>query len=202
MKRKIVAGAPNEVRLIGGQWRQTPLSVVSGVPGLRPTPGRVRQILFDWLQHIWLGEFTDRRVLDLFAGTGALGFEAASRGISHVVCVESDKRAAACLDALRQRLNATQLSVRRTDALSFLRQSSVRFDLIFADPPFHQDWASVLLPLLTAHLTPGGLVYFERELPAADDTTAAFAGWQVIRAGQAGQVRFYLLTPDTGDIPC
>src|SRR5690554_6979115 len=96
------------IRIVGGQYRRTPIPVPD-VAGLRPTPDRVRETLFNWLAYFWGGDFSDKRVLDLFAGTGALGFEAASRGVEHVQMVESDPIALAALRALRTRLNASQI---------------------------------------------------------------------------------------------
>lgn len=195
-KPRIVPAAPGEVRLIGGQWRRAPVPVVD-TPGLRPTPGRVRQTVFDWLHHLWGGEYAQRSVLDLFAGSGALGLEAASRGVGRVVCVDNANVAAGALRRWCERRNATQVLVRQADARLFLRQNTQRFDLIFFDPPFHQDWAAQLLPVLADHLQPGGLLYLEREAQGSVPPN-----WQILRAGQAGQVEFFLMTSEVFSKPC
>src|SRR5690606_3927346 len=104
------------IRIVGGSYRRTPIAVIDA-PGLRPTPDRVRETLFNWLTHLWQGEFADKHVLDLFAGSGALGFEAASRGAGQVVMVETDRRTVQALRALRDKLGAQAVQVRPGDAL-------------------------------------------------------------------------------------
>ena len=153
----------HSVRIVGGDYRKTPIPVVDA-PGLRPTPDRVRETLFNWLNHFWGGRFADKTVLDLFAGTGALGFEAASRGVQHVQMVEQNAAAATALRALRNRLNALHVRIHQGDAMQVLhRLDASRFDLILLDPPFGQGWIDRLWPLMPALLRDDGLLYIESE---------------------------------------
>src|SRR5213082_3071519 len=123
---------PGEIRLIGGQWKRTKLPVADR-PGLRPTPDRVRETVFNWLGQTLEGW----RCLDAFAGTGALGFEAASRGAAEVVLLERDATLVASLLATRERLHAESIHVERADALQWMaRAAPDAFDLVFLDPPF------------------------------------------------------------------
>ena len=176
------------VRIVGGDYRRTPIPVVEA-SGLRPTPDRVRETLYNWVGHFWSGDFSDKRVLDLFAGTGALGFEAASRGAAHVQMVESNPAALAALRALRNKLDALQVRVHAGDAARILqRLDDARFDLVLVDPPFGQGWLESLWDRLPLVLSPGGLLYVESE--AAIEPPA---GFQILRASKAGQVHFQLL---------
>ncbi|MCK9512545.1 MAG: 16S rRNA (guanine(966)-N(2))-methyltransferase RsmD [Pigmentiphaga sp.] len=184
------ASTPRQVRIIGGDYRRS-LLPVPDLPGLRPTPDRVRETLFNWLRHLWNGDFASRRVLDLFAGSGALGMEAASRGAGHVTLVEADRRAARLLLQNRDRLGATRVMIHHGDAAAFLRRDEPPYDLILLDPPFDTDWLARLLPTLAGHLTAAGFVYTESGTPPV-----APAGWVVVREGRAGSVYYGLLAPD------
>jgi 16S rRNA (guanine(966)-N(2))-methyltransferase RsmD len=192
------AGAPRQVRIIGGQWKRTTLAVLEA-DGLRPTPDRVRETVFNWLEHFFEREWSRIHCLDLFAGTGALGFEAASRGAAQVVMVESNPAAVRQLDVIRARLKAGQVQVQRGDALSVCRtmaakDASDRFVLIFLDPPYHQDWLIKILPLCEQLLTGGGLVYAEAESPLTSTPPPSWLeGWEVVRADKAGMVFHHLL---------
>lgn len=180
--------ATSTIRIVAGQYRRTPISVPD-VPGLRPTPDRVRETLFNWLAHLWDGEFGSRRVLDLFAGSGALGFEAASRGVAHVQMVERDRAAVAALRALRDKLNAETVRIHAGDALDALeRMDASRYDLILLDPPFNQGWLPRLWPRLPAVLSEHGLVYAEAEAPLQ-----APPGFEMLRSGKAGAVHYHLM---------
>ncbi|MDN5843176.1 MAG: RsmD family RNA methyltransferase [Alcaligenaceae bacterium] len=177
------------IRIVGGDYRRTQIVVPDG-PGLRPTPDRVRETLFNWLSHFWAGRFSDKRVLDLFAGTGALGFEAASRGVAWAQLVEQSPTALAALHALQRRLNAPNVHIRAGDAPAYLRTPiEPRFDLLMLDPPFGHDWLDRLWPLIPNVLVEGGLVYLETER-AADQPPTEFT---VLRHGRAGRVHFHLL---------
>lgn len=179
------------IRIVGGQYRRTPISVPN-VAGLRPTPDRVRETLFNWLSYFWDNDFSEKRVLDLFAGTGALGFEAASRGVGHVQMVESDPAAVAALRALRARLKAEHVRVHAGDALHVLtRLRTQPFDLVFLDPPFKQDWLPRVWTSLPAVLSDASLVYVESE--TGINPPPAFT---LLRESKAGHVRFYLLRFD------
>ena len=177
------------IRIVGGDYRRTQIAVPDG-PGLRPTPDRVRETLFNWLSYFWAGQFSDKRILDLFAGTGALGFEAASRGVAHAQLVEQSPAALAALRALRGRLNATNVHIRAGDALAYLRMPiKPRFDLLMLDPPFGQDWLDRLWPLIPGALADGGLLYLEAEHTTGDPPD----GFSLLRQARAGRVHFHLL---------
>jgi len=185
--KKSNAGA-KPIRIVAGQYRRTPIAVPD-VPGLRPTPDRVRETLFNWLTHLWAGQYADRRVLDLFAGSGALGFEAASRGAGQVLLVEHDRTAVAALRALRDKLQAGAVRVHAGEAMQVVqRMDASRFDLILLDPPFGQGWLPRLWPLLPGILADQGLVYVESEAPL--DPPADF---EVVRHDRAGAVHYGLL---------
>lgn len=174
----------NQVRIIGGQWRRRNLHFPD-VAGLRPTPDRVRETLFNWL-----GQRLDGlRCLDLFAGSGALGFEAASRGAREVVMVERDRQALAALAGNRDLLGATQVSLVAADGLSWLAGEAGRFDLIFLDPPFGSDLLPAALAQAATRLAPEGKIY--AEFGVRPD----LEGWHVLREGRAGLSHFCLLEP-------
>jgi len=184
--------AGNSVRIIGGLWRGRRLPFPD-VPGLRPTPDRVRETLFNWLGQ----RLTGLRCLDLFAGSGALGLEAASRGAAEVTLVEADARAFAALQAHCATLAATQVRLIRADALVWLKTQphgdSSGYDLIFLDPPFAAGLLAPALQLVAPLLRPGGTIYGEF------DTPPDLSGWQVWREGRAGQTRQVLLRrPEEG----
>ncbi len=176
----------HEVRIIGGQWKRSKLPVADK-PGLRPTPDRVRETLFNWL-----GQDLDGwRVLDAFAGSGALGFEAASRGAIEVLLIERDAQLARSLKDSQVRLKATNLKVECSDSLGWMARSAPgRFELVLLDPPFGQD---LFLPALKAAaplLVTGGLVYLEApELIEAPPEL----GLEVWKSGRAGAVHYQLL---------
>ena len=173
----------NRVRIIGGAWRSR---LVTFPPGreLRPTPDRVRETLFNWLGQ----DLSGKSCLDLFAGSGALGFEAASRGARRVVMVERDTAAFRAIVANCENLAAAAVEPRKADALEFLCADSGVYDVVFLDPPFKAGYWPRLAPLLPPRLAPGALVYHESaqaaELPP---------GWEVHRQSRAGQVAYQLL---------
>lgn len=173
----------NKVRIVGGTWRSRLIAFPSRTD-LRPTPDRVRETLFNWLGQ----DLTGKTCLDLFAGSGALGFEAASRGARLVVMVERDPQAFRALQANAETLNARMLELKRADALEFLRADGRHYDIVFLDPPFHSDQLSQVLPLLPRCLADGALVYVES--PHAPDT---LPGWEAWRSGRAGAVSYQLL---------
>lgn len=181
------------MRIIAGQWKRTSLPVVTA-EGLRPTPDRVRETVFNWLEYLHHREWQGLRCLDLFAGTGALGFEAASRGAAAVLMVESQPAAYQALQATRDKLDAHQVDIRRGDALSLLSSLGGVYDVIFLDPPYHRELLPQLLPACRRLLTPAGLVYAESDQsftmpPMAD----GLAGWEIVRTDRAGMVYFALL---------
>ena len=176
---------PREVRIVGGQWRRSKLPVADR-PGLRPTPDRVRETLFNWLGN----DLTGWRVLDAFAGSGALGFEAASRGAAEVLLLESDAALVASLDASRQRLGATTLRVQRADARAWLAGCApARFELVLLDPPFDSGWAPAAAAAAARLVSEGGFVYVELAEPLIELPP----GLLLHRSARAGAVHFHLL---------
>lgn len=173
----------NRVRIVGGHWGSR-LIEVAAVPGLRPTPDRVRETLFNWLGQ----DLEGLACLDLFAGSGVLGFEAASRGAAEVLMVERDARALTALHKAAKTLLAAQVEIVRGDAVKFLQTTSRRFDVVFLDPPYHQGWLERVAPWLERVLRPDGWLYVESEAPVV-----RLGSWRVHRQGQAGQVHFHLL---------
>lgn len=191
---------PRQVRIIGGQWKRTPLPVPD-VEGLRPTPDRVRETVFNWLEHLQQRSWRGRHCLDLFAGTGALGLEAASRGAESVVLVESDAKAVQLLEATRDKLQAGNVRIVRADALHWLKRATEKFHLIFLDPPYAQQRLPELLPQCRGLLAPGGLVYAESAQPFTDlNAGNGLAGWTATRVDKAGIVHFGLFAPDDAEL--
>jgi len=179
-------GAANRVRIIGGQYRRRLLDFPDGA-GLRPTPDRVRETLFNWLGQ----DLPGWTCVDLFAGSGALGFEAASRGAARVVMIERDRKAADALEKNRVVLGAGQVDILRADALAWLANNRETFDLVFIDPPFESDLSEGVLADLARHLKSGGHAYVEQ-------ATAVVAppGFIIYRSGRAGRSHFALLTKE------
>lgn len=190
--------AQHQVRIIGGIWKRTPLPVLDAL-GLRPTPDRVRETVFNWINHQLPGDWSDASVLDLFAGSGALGFEAASRGAASVTMIDNHGPAVRQLEANRDKLKADNIAILRADALTLARDLAARgqrYDVIFLDPPYQQELLAKSLPLCPALLKEGGLVYAEAEAPLSTEGDAApewLAGWEIVRSDKAGMVYFHLL---------
>ena len=180
--------APHVVRIIGGQWRRTRLPVADK-PGLRPTPDRVRETLFNWLGQ----DLRGWRCVDAFSGTGALGFEAASRDATDVLLVEQDAALAANLRALKERLGAKAVRVQRGDGVAVLRALAAgSVDLALLDPPFDANLFSPALVAAAPAVRPGGWVYLEA--PArADEAELQALGLVLHRYLKAGAVHAHLL---------
>ena len=174
----------NSVRIIGGQWRRRVLKFPDS-EGLRPTPDRVRETLFNWLGQ----ELDGWHCLDLFAGSGALGFEAASRGAAQVVMIEQAPRVLAALQANAELIGAAAaVEIRRGDALQYLASTKAKFDLIFLDPPYNKGWIPRLEPLLPGVLNEDAALYVE-----AEHELEALGEWRTVRHGKAGEVYFHLM---------
>lgn len=174
----------SKVRIVGGEWRSRLVTVPDAI-GLRPTPDRVRETLFNWLGQDLDGLYC----LDLFAGSGALGLEAASRGATEVVMVELALRVVEHLRVAIASLKAeSRVRLVRGDATKFAQTAGRRFDIIFLDPPYNQGWLERIAPSLEALLAPGGRVYAEAEHPIE-----RLGHLCSIKAGKAGQVHYHLL---------
>ena len=192
------ASAPGVVRIIGGQWKRSKLTVTVS-PGLRPTPDRVRETLFNWLGQ----DLTGLRCIDAFAGSGALGFEAASRGATEVLLIEQAPALVASLRDNATRLQASQITVQRGDALSLMRQRAGQaWDVLFLDPPFGDGQNEALfrdaLKAARDLVSANGSLYLEAPRVWTDAELAEL-GWQVLRQGRAGQVAFHLLGPKVAE---
>ena len=176
------------VRIVGGAWKRSKLAVADR-PGLRPTPARVRETLFNWLGP----DISGWRCLDAFAGTGALGFEAASRGAAEVLLLERDRALCDLLIRSRERLAAQRLRVEHADAFEWMaRCAAARFDLVFLDPPFDAQVFDAALASARRIVAPGGFVYLEADA-GVDPASVAALGLTVHRQGRAGAVAFHLL---------
>ncbi len=177
-----------EVRLIGGIWKRSKLPVAD-CPGLRPTPDRVRETLFNWLGQ----DLTGWRVLDAFAGSGALGFEAASRGASEVQLLEREGVLVDSLQAVKLRLGAGAVSVLRVDALSWMpRAPAARFEVVFVDPPFDSGLAPAAAAAAARLVVPGGYLYVESATALAEPPP----GYTLFRQFKAGAVHAQLWQHD------
>jgi len=195
------AARPHEVRIIGGQWKRTRLAVADR-PGLRPTPDRVRETLFNWLASLagaGGGELPGWHCLDAFAGTGALGFEAASRGAADVLLCEQDAALVAQMKAVQGRLHAEAVRVERGDGAARLEGSAPgQWHAVFLDPPFDQAalYARCLAAAARA-LRPGGVVYLEAAREWTADELAPL-GLAPLRHLKAGAVHAHLLRAAEG----
>ena len=183
----------NSVRLIGGAWRRRVLRFPDA-EGLRPTPDRVRETLVNWLGQ----DLSGLSCLDLFAGSGALGFEAASRGAARVLMVEQSADVVAALRANVRLLAAEErVEIVRADAVKFASSYDIaapRFDVLFLDPPYNRGWLGRLAPMLPGLLADDGVIYVEAETPQE-----AYGQWRTTRSGKAGQVFYHLMRNEERD---
>ncbi len=183
---------PGQVRIIAGQWRGSKLDVIAA-DGLRPTSDRVRETLFNWLQHRTAGA----HCIDLFAGSGALGFEAASRGAARVLMIEREAAALAQLRAAKLKLRAENVEIRDGDALAFLAGTPDRhFDIAFVDPPYAANLHAAALRVLAPWLAPDAFVYVEHPVGQEPAWPPGFA---VHREGRTREARYLLLRREIGD---
>ena len=176
----------NKVRIIGGKWRGRMITFPKNI-FLRPTPNRVRETVFNWL-----GQDMDGKVcLDLFAGSGAMGIEAASRGSKQVVMVESNYKIYSALQKNLKKLRTDKIKLFLMDAQKFMIENQQLFDLIILDPPYQSGLLPGVLNILPSHLTKNGLIYLESgDLPCF---TEIGKNWSVWRDGKAGRVQYQLL---------
>ncbi|NHZ92544.1 16S rRNA (guanine(966)-N(2))-methyltransferase RsmD [Massilia sp. CCM 8733] len=192
---------PKQVRIIGGAWKRSTLPVLDAL-GLRPTPDRVRETVFNWISHLWDANWAGADCLDLFAGSGALGFEAASRGARSVTMVDNHTPVVRQLGDVKLKLKAENVQVARGEALATAQNMALRgqrFHLVFLDPPYQQNLLERSLPLCIGLLAEDGLVYAESGAPLpfeAEDGSAVpdwLAPWEAVRNDKAGIVFYYLL---------
>ncbi len=190
MAKRASAG---QVRIIGGEWRGRRLPVPEA-PGLRPTGDRVRETLFNWLR----ADIAGRRVLDLFAGSGALGFEAASLGAAEVWMVEANPRVARHLRETAAMLGADRVHIENRDALQWLAGQKARYDVVFLDPPFDAGLLTQVIDSLLDRgiIAPAGRIYYEYDARGA--APAFDRRLRVLRHKRAGQVAFGVLEPVAG----
>ena len=180
--------AAHDIRIIGGQWRRTPIKVLDK-PGLRPTPDRVRETLFNWLGQ----DLSGWRCVDAFAGTGALGLEAASRGAAQVIALEHDAELVRALQQQAEKLKAGMLQVQRSDAVAAMqRLTAGAFDVVFLDPPFDGPWFEPALKAAVRLVPVDGWVYLEAPSAWTDEALTPL-GLQVVRHLKAGAVHAHLL---------
>jgi 16S rRNA (guanine(966)-N(2))-methyltransferase RsmD len=181
----------NRIAIIGGSLRHRLINFPDA-EGLRPTASRVRETLFNWLGQT----LHERKCLDLFSGSGALGFEAASRGADTVVMVEPNKRAFRALQENKELLKVVVCELHFTDAVTFLTKNKTKFDVVFLDPPFSSEWLAKALDLVVPHVADAGVVYFEGKFPLNTAIgPAKIESWQVLKESKAGVVHFGLISP-------
>ena len=190
--RSTAPSGPHKLRIIGGRWRGTRL-IFPDIEAIRPSPDRVRETLFNWLQTTIVGA----RCLDLFAGSGAIGFEALSRGASGVVFVDREPLIGRYLRETLARLGAENGQVIVTDALAYLARATGKFDIVFLDPPFGKGLIAPVVDALVNRdlLTPQSIVYVECEAEMA--TPPLPQGWVLAKSKRAGQVGYHLAIRST-----
>ena len=198
MKKTNSKNKQNTVRIISGSLRRSNIPIVN-VEGLRPTPDRVRETIFNWLEHLFSGNWKNIRCLDLFAGTGVLGFEALSRGAQSALLVESNKKAYLNIIATKNKFQIKEANILLGDAFTTAKKlikTSKKFDLIFLDPPYSEYFLPKSLPLFKDLLSEKGILYAES--PYSFEMDSYFLrdfslNWSILRSGNAGLVHYYLL---------
>lgn len=184
----MVRSNSNQLRIIAGKWRGRKILFIDQ-EDLRPTPDRVRETLFNWLQ----AELTDSVCLDLFAGSGALGFEAASRGAKQVVMVDSSNKICELIRKNISSLKAKTIEAIASDAVFYLDGNNIKFDIVFLDPPYKSELLSLSITLLEQKkcLAEHAKIYIEHD--AKQNLPELPVNWQVLKTKSAGQVSYYLI---------
>ena len=177
----------NQVKIIAGKWRGRNIKFPTS-DGLRPTANRTRETLFNWLAPV----INHAKCLELFAGSGSLGFEALSRGANHVVMIDTDIKVAQQLKDTAKILNAENLTIHQMTAEQYIQTSKEKFDIVFIDPPFSSNLIEPICNLLDKHdlLNPNAHIYIETQKKLSSPTLPA--SWQILKAKTAGQVAYYL----------
>ncbi|MBC6413338.1 MAG: 16S rRNA (guanine(966)-N(2))-methyltransferase RsmD [Chromatiales bacterium] len=177
-----------KVRIVAGRWRGRKIEFLN-LQSLRPTPDRVRETLFNWLAPT----ISKAHCLDLFAGSGVIGFESLSRSAASVVMVDNNLRVCAKLRQQAARLEAKNIRIVHQEATQFINHTSETFDIVFIDPPFRSELASVLVHTLSKHpiLNPQAMLYVE--MPIAKQLDITKTEWKVMRSAKTKQVRYFLL---------
>ncbi len=189
---KSASNYEHKVRIIGGQWKRTVLHIPLGLT-VRPSLSRVRETLFNWIEFFLDGQWSEQTCLDLFAGSGALGFEAASRGAKEVYLWEKERTLVSAMQNTARKIQATQLQIQTTDSLLNLERASVvgqQWDIIFCDPPFDASYYDRILPLVISVLREGGFLYCENQ---ALIDFSLYPALTLLRSGRAGSVHYFLL---------
>lgn len=178
----------SKVRIVGGQWRGRKIEFLN-LKALRPTPDRARETLFNWLTPT----ITDAHCLDLFAGSGVIGFEALSRGAASVVSVDNNIRVCTKLREQATLLNAQNIHIVHQEASQFINHTQDTFDIIFIDPPFRSNLVAKLVDTLSNNpiLNPDAILYVE--MPITQRLDIAETKWHIVRSGKTSQVRYFLL---------
>lgn len=199
--RSKTPNSSGHIRIIAGQWRRHQLPVLAH-EGLRPSSDRVRETVFNWLNHLWGGQFADKKIIDVFAGTGAFGLECISRGARAVTFIDAHPPAIAAIAQTlthwsKQDVSVASAQTLTDDALKKLHeyaQTQQTFDLVFLDPPFGKGWLDKTLPLVSPLCRPDSLLYVEVEKRANSDTLGALTqqGWECLREGTTQQVYYSL----------
>lgn len=182
-----MAKSNNSIRIISGNFRGRKLPVAD-IEGLRPTGDRVKEVLFNWLQF----EIVGKRVIDLFAGSGSLGFEALSRGAAKVVLVERSFKAFKQLQSCKEKLKVSDLEIRNEDAEKFLSGNSEIYDIAFLDPPFQQELLQTVFDSVQSHIKIGGYIYCEME--KSQEIENIPDNFKLIKHKTVGRVKINLFT--------
>ncbi|AWD32379.1 Ribosomal RNA small subunit methyltransferase D [Candidatus Kinetoplastibacterium sorsogonicusi] len=151
----------NFVKIISGKYKHTKLKVAN-IPDLRPTPNKIRETLFNWLKNIWNADFDKKHIIDLFAGSGAIGFEAASLGVKHIYMIENHIQAILNMQTTKNKINANTINIYHADSTKFIYTIDIKiFDLIILDPPFNSNYLQQLLPYISSNISKESLIYIE-----------------------------------------
>ncbi len=182
----------HNVRIIGGIWKKSSLPIID-IKKIRPTPNRIKETLFNWLDNLKSNSWSKVLCIDAFAGTGSLGFEAASRGAKKVIMVEFDSKFAKNLDLNRQRLKANNINIICGDVFKVLQKTEIKADIIFLDPPFNKFDIEFLFIFCKKLISKCGILYLETNMTFSEIEDIVISDWKIIKFGKAGNVNFFLM---------